>query len=752
VFGAWPPEQGASLAREQFRLRFNYRRWLTSLTWIREEQKEIDYRKFPELVAALDRIDVRAKVYSISKDTLGNCKRNEPAKDSPEHILWVDRRRRLADHHDLMVDRLRHAERVWATARDARIANDMNRPPEYAMADKETQRWARFAEQFARAVQRLAVSGLEACCAVKLKKLGPNNRKRRAVHAARAFAGWCAGILNTPNLRHRLRITDDIYHLAVVRSRQLFAKAGLYHSSCNAEEKAFMKADKARQLIGRSPNCPDPARPEAIAVQLQGGLTFDEVISHGSGEGGSSGEDDDNDDSNHFRLEPLTTAEVMATVNPRHAARLQAEHNDPHNPDTCLRCHAPKITARKQYRAYLRVGINEDKTPKWVVSRVSLDRELPSGAQIQDVRLQRTPVGPSSSWKLIMSLKFPEKIPERRASAEGTIALDIGWRRIYRDDGSLDRVRVAAWVDDRGGSGEWCLPPSVEGDHTRISAMQSTRDERQNALKDALLAWARDHRESPAHAWVADATRGLHQWRSPKRFVRLLRKWQRCSEDEAVHQMLTDWAPWDRRARFVQERLRDRIVNRVIDFQRVQAAQVTRAYGVIVLEQMRGKGGFDLTTPKIAERKYPSDLEDDKNREQRRTMRRAAPGRGRDSIVQAAGKFGAKIVEVKPEMTTQHCRVCGCDAEADARKSVMVICSQCGSTWDQDINAAENLLALSRGEVLARPAAPLARREIAGESIDKAMRDKGQKAPPKGRRRDRSKAAKQGGVNVDVLP
>ncbi|MDP2949729.1 MAG: zinc ribbon domain-containing protein, partial [Chloroflexota bacterium] len=54
------------------------------------------------------------------------------------------------------------------------------------------------------------------------------------------------------------------------------------------------------------------------------------------------------------------------------------------------------------------------------------------------------------------------------------------------------------------------------------------------------------------------------------------------------------------------------------------------------------------------------------------------------------------VVKVPAQYTTQECSYCANREQFDARKEVRHRCSRCGGEWDQDENAARNLLKILR--------------------------------------------------------
>ena len=55
-------------------------------------------------------------------------------------------------------------------------------------------------------------------------------------------------------------------------------------------------------------------------------------------------------------------------------------------------------------------------------------------------------------------------------------------------------------------------------------------------------------------------------------------------------------------------------------------------------------------------------------------------------------KAAEQVVEVSAAYSTQHCSWCGNQERWDAALSVVHRCSRCGELFDQDHNAARNLL------------------------------------------------------------
>jgi ribosomal protein S27E len=699
AYGLLPPDLGLAEVEEQMRMRFRYRRLLTLLARMRQARERAVYGRHPALSPLIDRVDRWRRVYAIALDVLRDAKRNRDdgeADDSP-------RRRQFAAHHDMVVTRLREAERDLSAGRKAVTAAAKGRPPEFATATKEQRAEALAAEAFARWV----------IAEPRFPLGGPNSTTRREAYAAESVARWvimiCRDQMDIDRmLLDGLDTVERCHRMDRLDARHAVQAAGLVHGNYSAEDDDFADADEAARKHGEVPHCPRRDRDESCAVQIQGGMSADDLL---------GGED------TRLRLVPRTGEDL---VRPNKAGRSMS------NPS--------KLAMR--YRVWLRVGSN-GRAPVWASAKAIMHRPLPEGATIMRARMHRVLQADRWRWSLQLTVTVPEAKYEKRP---GVVAVNLGWRRHFSPDGDVVGVRVAKWRDDAGQTSEVRLPWEVHTGLELTDRLRGIRDRRLDRLRNHLLGLIRDpDYASRIPGAVLDAARGLWQWRAPRRFVSLLRVWER------VRIGVLDWrsfgalAAWARRDRHLwrwQEDARGHELRRRKDAWRSTAARLAQDYGTIVLHE------FDLTDPKIAERPGPSELIDDDRREQRKMARRAAPGDLRMAIRAAAKKYGARIDEKSAVMLTQTCSTCGENMRVDTRPQIEVSCGACSAVLDQDDNACINLLAIASGKVLPTPAGPLADGEIAGESSARKMRGPGGRKAP---RRDRSKpVANAGGIVVDV--
>lgn len=349
----------------------------------------------------------------------------------------------------------------------------------------------------------------------------------------------------------------------------------------------------------------------------------------------------------------------------------------------------------------LRVESTSERAPVWAVWTLVLHRPLPDDGAIKQATVVRR-VTPGASGpgrfrdELHLTIEAAQE-PDRRAMPDRdrveTVAVDIGWRRL--DDGGL---RVATWKDDRGSTGTFVLAPSdCEGSLTHAASLRGIRDRNLNALRTRLVAWM--HR-GPVLPWPAtwDPQRlVLERWRSPYRFAALWAWWRarRFAGDDEGFRLIDHW--WtgdgvlhhgDRHLWTWEANERQTALRRRRECYRCWAAELTRRYRIIVIEQ------FDLrplaSRPEVDEAAIPLETAARANRVV------VAIDTLRQALLIAAPRRGVQIVAVPAMNTTRTCHVCGSVESWDQAREVAHTCAVCGTTWDQDVCAAVNLLRLWR--------------------------------------------------------
>ncbi len=134
--------------------------------------------------------------------------------------------------------------------------------------------------------------------------------------------------------------------------------------------------------------------------------------------------------------------------------------------------------------------------------------------------------------------------------------------------------------------------------------------------------------------------------------------------------------------------LRARLLRRRREWYRLWARDLCRDYAALVLEE------WDLGTVARV-RRSEAEAEAQAEAPIRAQRHRAALSQWRLAIEQQAAKTGTRLLWEDPAYTTLRCHACGHQHAANQvdRLAVRWVCHGCGAEWDQDINAARNLLA-----------------------------------------------------------
>ncbi|MCL6091940.1 MAG: zinc ribbon domain-containing protein [Actinobacteria bacterium] len=155
--------------------------------------------------------------------------------------------------------------------------------------------------------------------------------------------------------------------------------------------------------------------------------------------------------------------------------------------------------------------------------------------------------------------------------------------------------------------------------------------------------------------------------------------------DEAVLRRLEAWRKQDRRLYERVAHTNDKLAGRRREAYRVLAAQLCHAYGAIVVEDMAIP---QVTRPGPAE--APTDQQADLARRQARV---AAPGLFRSVLATTAKREGVRFISAPAAGTTRMHNACGTHLDQSGARSITMWCPVCEVPFDQDENAAKNLLA-----------------------------------------------------------
>lgn len=357
----------------------------------------------------------------------------------------------------------------------------------------------------------------------------------------------------------------------------------------------------------------------------------------------------------------------------------------------------------------LRVGSNDDRSPIWAEFPMIMHRPLPAGAVIKWVTVITKRVGSTWRWDVCFTLDATAcKTHKARASSGRTVAIDVGWRTTPQG------MRIAVSYDGEQ-SREYILPKNKRGfdsldRRAHADSIQGIRDKLFNDIRERVMEWKknRDMHVLAANprlddcAQTADWKRGsdlpealterlqhIHAWKSPRRLVAVARIWAtaRVPGDETIYALVQDWMKQDRHLWDWTTHEINRALGHRREVYRTWAAEIVRDYDTIVMEDM------DLRA--FAKSAEPEE-EAQGTKRSRQNRHAVALSEFRTELLQQAKRQDVRIIAVNPAYTTRTCSHCGAIVNTADPEALIWTCDSCGIAWDQDENAAMNILRVGR--------------------------------------------------------
>jgi predicted RNA-binding Zn-ribbon protein involved in translation (DUF1610 family) len=335
--------------------------------------------------------------------------------------------------------------------------------------------------------------------------------------------------------------------------------------------------------------------------------------------------------------------------------------------------HSRRSREKAKAVIWFRVKTDEDgRSPIWVKALFHLHRQPPPESRIKWAYLRRTLIGRRVVWEVQFVLQR-DSWDRDDVAENGITGLDVGWRLVK------DGLRVAYLMGGDGREESLILPSSWLDSWSKVESLQSIRDRHFDAIRDHLAAWLGE-RDGNLPEWVAERTAHLRQWRSTGRLAAVVWFWRenRFDGDDEIYASLEAWRKQERHLHDWQEGQRVKAIRRRDDLYRKFAAELRRSYRTIRIE--------DTDWKRIEARPGPEESDD--ARAARVNKRIAAPGR----LLQIVKEAVAEVQEVSASFTTFKCHNCGKIDRFDSAANLFHTCSECGGLWDQDRNAAINLL------------------------------------------------------------
>jgi len=331
----------------------------------------------------------------------------------------------------------------------------------------------------------------------------------------------------------------------------------------------------------------------------------------------------------------------------------------------------PPTEGQKWRHARMRIGSNADRSPVWVEVPIVYHRDLPDDANIRSVSVSRRVVCGKPQWQVNDTVNVPCAQPKTTGSA---VAIDLGWRLLP------EGVRVAYWLNESGHHGELLIPCRDIAAAARVAELRAVCDRTRDETLPAIASWLAG-RELPDE-WNVESSH-LTQWRSTDKLAALIRWWSdhRLDGDDEIYSQARKW-----RTKYLHlsnwwRNLQTKITGRMRERFRLFALHIAKEYAVLVIED------FDLREVIQAPKS-----ESDKLAPRNHYRQLVSPGLFRSILVQTCNREGVAVARIDASYTTRECHICHYKGEWDALPSVMHRCAQCGNLFDQDHNAAVNLL------------------------------------------------------------
>lgn len=338
-----------------------------------------------------------------------------------------------------------------------------------------------------------------------------------------------------------------------------------------------------------------------------------------------------------------------------------------------------ELGARSYVHVWLRIG-SQGREPVWAKLGVVFHRPLPDDAAIKWVYLHRYPRADRDEWKLSVVISREDGWAKPDNSFSGACGVDVGWRMV--DAG----LRVAYWVGDDGASGELIIPHADVSRWSKAESLTGIIDREFNAARDRLADWLLTNAsgvrvDDGNWAAILSATEHIRQWRSVERLERVIVRWrdQRFDGDSEIFAAMEAWRKQSKHLRIWRDNQRSKAINWRDNLYRNFAAMLTRRYHTVAVE--------DANWSNLARLK-PAELEDASDAASREYRRVASVGR----LIQVLSERASSVLRVDSKHTTKRCHACGELEEFDAAVELVHTCGYCSDCWDQDANAALNLL------------------------------------------------------------
>ncbi|MHB8368945.1 MAG: zinc ribbon domain-containing protein [Leptospirales bacterium] len=356
---------------------------------------------------------------------------------------------------------------------------------------------------------------------------------------------------------------------------------------------------------------------------------------------------------------------------------------DPVSPDAFY--HPSRGARRRAARTTLRMTVytTKDENGKYVRRILSfpmiLHREIPSDVLIKQVVVTRKRVGATFRWTVTLTgtrSGSPRIVP----ALPGACGIDLGWRLVP------EGLRVASIANDKGVR-HIVLPEKMLRRMDHVEDLKSRIDQELNRI----MTWFRGQWGGLSGTFPEPIReRFVGHIRSPKVSPRKLAgsilAWRDAHGDfrPDLLSALETWRKTNKRLTQEMDNLREKLSAQRTDLYRNEALRIVREHSCVALED------FDLR--EVVKLETPEGEKTDQPAAARANRVRAAVSDLRNWIGIQAAKTGTEIVRIPAADTTRACRQCLHVNLRRRPEDLVWTCDSCGAVWDQDENAARNLL------------------------------------------------------------
>ena len=427
----------------------------------------------------------------------------------------------------------------------------------------------------------------------------------------------------------------EIERWADVKSKELRHTSGLFWSNYLQVEQSCSKFGQ-----GAPPRFRRYRGDGKIAVQLQGGLSVPEALA-------------------------CTDTQLRIQIM---SERLFKNDHSPADPNS------KRQKNWQQALVWLRIG-SEGREPVWTKVPCLLKRPLPQDAVIQWAYLIRRRHGVTDHWSMQFVLARADGWPKPEGPLTGRVGVDVGWRTLEDDS-----LRVAYWCGSDGQEGSLVIPAYDVGRWTESDRWRGIRDREFDQMRETLVVWLKARAGRLPEA-LAEKLQNLPQWKSADRLGNVIKEWgesYRHQGDEMMFPVCEAWRKQDRHLHNYEGNTRAKARRWRLHLYRVFALELRRKYAVAVIENLDNSELMRKPPPESGEVTIAK----------ARYMQRVAAVSSLTDVLESR----MDVVEVPAEYTTRDCYFCGHRNEWDQASAIMQTCAGCSREWDQDRNAALNLL------------------------------------------------------------